>query len=100
MPISFVLSSVRPLFVFFFFLIMRPPPISPLFPHPPLSRFVLLARPAGGGLVPPAPRPGAAVGRGRFLPRGAPRPPRRSRGLAVRLDGRLRPPLGQWRQGG
>src|SRR5256885_13591504 len=36
--------SPNPHFFFFFFLLTGPPPSSPLFPYPPLSRFIPLPR--------------------------------------------------------
>src|SRR2546430_14420189 len=78
------------LYFFFFFLMTRRPPISPLFPHPPLSRSG-----AGGGPSPgrPRPPPGGgggplARGAGRALfppprPHEAPRSDRRSLRLSA-----------------
>src|SRR5256886_14405937 len=77
-------------FLTFFFLMTRRPPISPLFPHPPLSRSG-----AGGGPSPgrPRPPPGGgggplARGAGRALfppprPHEAPRSDRRSLRLSA-----------------
>src|SRR3989440_13021372 len=78
MHAQFCLSLTEPISFFFFFLRLRPPPRSPLFPYPPLSRS---PRRGGGARVGRGKTPSRGSGGGR-VPRGK-TPSRRSRGGRV-----------------
>src|SRR5207237_5219083 len=65
-----------------------------------VALLVLLARSAWAGIVAAHPVSGANDRRGLVLPHGTALSARRGRRLALRLDGRLRPPLREAEQGG